>query len=745
MPSPVTPNEIKNTLPNVDSGVCDRLKKVIIDFPRKVYAWMSYVYNDDGSFTEEFKQELCQIKCDDIDVGTSGPTTDPTGGGQGGSIPKVTQLIATPATRSTGGIVLVWQHVDQAISYNIYRTPTITVNHASPGTQYAANATNINVEPLLEEVESGKKITFDNGTVLTTNAKAIVGATALSGSLSGVLPDSEEGHLPGADAKLLVKDRTVWTSPNWRQAAAGKICMRSDKSCTFLDEHGMEIWDGSQMSSVDGDNNLLNSLNGGHRYNYFVVGKSRGGEYSAYSKAVGGYSQVVKGFSAVDADTGLIYSGGGDAAYEQTVPNGQSFMRVVLRGGGGGGGAGGDYKEPSAIQYHVKNISYAGGANDTITFTLGGSSTPDINHWSTQVGKNEIRLLDNGNNNFERLFEVISVSGSTFVCKAIAALAGETPTSNGTNIPSTSDASFGRVYRTIDKQKVKVPGGGGGAGGLLVCVFAITNAITKVRVRTIDSTGSPKTVNYSDTGTGAFKQFVGNLSDSIGDEFVTYNRGGEGRQDATTHPTAGEPSTNPGAHTAVAFNGDPVNNDGISKSTLLAPYFTLLEVYNGSSWLEVARVADGQGGGYRNGFTQYRSLGGKGGSTHTTTNVTGCTLRTGALSKLVSGGKFFKAGADGKDGTTPTYFGPEAPGIAGKGGFVWDGHRPFGTNSPLEISKKGDITGNSGCSFDLSAPGSGGSGSTGSSIEEDTKFCIGGHAMAGCAWVTYSTTAYDKY
>ena len=58
MPSPVTPNEIKDTLPNVDSSLCDKLKKVIIDFPRKVYAWMSYMYNDDGTFSEDFKQEI---------------------------------------------------------------------------------------------------------------------------------------------------------------------------------------------------------------------------------------------------------------------------------------------------------------------------------------------------------------------------------------------------------------------------------------------------------------------------------------------------------------------------------------------------------------------------------------------------------------------------------------------------------------------------------------------------------------
>ena len=100
MASPVTPNEIKHTLPNVDSGICDRLKKVIIDFPRKVYAWFSYVYNDDGTFTEEFKQELCQIKCDDIGTTEPKPPNGDNGGG-GGTLDKIEGLVAGAGWRHT--------------------------------------------------------------------------------------------------------------------------------------------------------------------------------------------------------------------------------------------------------------------------------------------------------------------------------------------------------------------------------------------------------------------------------------------------------------------------------------------------------------------------------------------------------------------------------------------------------------------------------------------------------------------
>jgi len=741
MPSPVTPNEIKNTLPNVDSGVCDRLKKVIIDFPRKVYAWMSYVYNDDGTFTEEFKQELCAVKCDDKTTVVVCPIDPPPNGGDGGAIKRVTDLIATPATRSTGGIALIWQHVPNAAMYSVYRTPTITVDHASSGSTYAANATNIKVEPLIEELSSGKKITFDGGTVLTLTADAIVGATALAGTLSGTLDDTTEGHLSAADATLIIKDGTPWEASNHVQVEGGHICKRTNGTILFLDEHGGKIWDGSSHVNIKSDGTAANVIDGQRRYNYWVAGRTTSGQYSSFSNTASGFSKYVKGFTAVDGDTGLIYSGGGDAYYDQTVPTSPAvnIMRVVLRGGGGAGGAGGDHKETTAIQYYVKTLSYAGGANDTFTFTLGGSSVPNVNHWL--VG-DKINLKDNGNSNFDREFIVSQINGNSFVCKADTELAGESPSTSGT-IPATSDASHGRVYRLKDIQAVAIPGGGGGAGGFLIAVFNITSAITKVRVKTVDSTtGTALTVNYSNTGSGAFYQLTTYLDDVGDDNTISYNKGGDGRQSNTVAPTAGEP------HASDATS-NVANTVSYSKSTMIAPYFTLFEVYNGSSWLEVARVADGVGGGYRDGFTDLVSTGGAGGVTYSTTNVTGCTVRTTALSQLTGAvsGKFFKEGYKGTDGATAKYHGPNAFGTPGSGGFVWDGLRPIGHASPLSVDVFTDGVTRPGVSFDLNAPGSGGSGSKGSSEEKDSKNCKGGHAMAGCAWVTYApnANAYDKF
>jgi hypothetical protein len=365
---------------------------------------------------------------------------------------------------------------------------------------------------------------------------------------------------------------------------------------------------------------------------------------------------------------------------------------------------------------------------------------PNVNHW---VVGDKISLKGNGNDKFDREYVVSSISGNTFECKPDPSgeLAGETPSTTGT-IPATSDASHGRVYRLKDIQAVAIPGGGGGSGGFLIAVFNITSAITKVRVKTIDSTSTALTVNYSNENAGAFFQLTRYLADAGAENMVSYNKGGDGRQSASVAPTAGEP------HASDATS-NTANTVTYPKSTMTAPYFTLFEVYNGSAWLEVARVADGVGGGYRDGFTDLVSTGGAGGITYSTTDVTGCTVRTGALSKLLgaASGKFFKEGYKGADGKTAKHHGPNAFGSPGMGGFVWDGLRPYGAASATTVAEQGDGVTRPGVSFDLNAPGSGGSGSKGSSVETDSKNCIGGHAMAGCAWVTYAPTAnaYDKF
>ena len=149
------------------------------------------------------------------------------------------------------------------------------------------------------------------------------------------------------------------------------------------------------------------------------------------------------------------------------------------------------------------------------------------------------------------------------------------------------------------------------------------------------------------------------------------------------------------------------------------------------------------------------SLGGDGGETHTIigtggTNLTGggtAKLRATALGGTTSGnnGKIFKKGVEGNRGRTPKHPGPLQFGFPGGGGFVFDGLRTAQASSSLFFEAKGNIWYRPGNSVDSRAPGSGGYGCQGDTNESSGAQAWGGHAIAGCAWVTYSQTAYDSF
>jgi len=127
MASPIRPSDIKDTLPTTDGSACARLKKVIVDFPRRVYDWFSYIYNEDGTFTEAFKADFCAIKCDDVVGGTERPITVDNPGGNL-STPFVK---AGAALRPNGGIPIIFGHVEGATRYDIYRGTTNTFTDAT--------------------------------------------------------------------------------------------------------------------------------------------------------------------------------------------------------------------------------------------------------------------------------------------------------------------------------------------------------------------------------------------------------------------------------------------------------------------------------------------------------------------------------------------------------------------------------------------------------------------------------------
>lgn len=63
MPNPVKPSDLKSCIPATSGSLCDKLVKVLTVFPQLVYNFYSYIYNEDGTFTDEFKADLCGMDC----------------------------------------------------------------------------------------------------------------------------------------------------------------------------------------------------------------------------------------------------------------------------------------------------------------------------------------------------------------------------------------------------------------------------------------------------------------------------------------------------------------------------------------------------------------------------------------------------------------------------------------------------------------------------------------------------------
>ena len=704
MASPIRPSDIKDTLPTTDGSACARLKKVIVDFPRRVYEWFSYIYNEDGTFTEDFKTDFCAIKCDDIQVQDTNPNDDDTTP-SGGMTPPLVR--AGAAMRHEGGIPVVFQEVPYATKYDIYRG--------------------------------------------TTNAKDANTTIRLRKDLQprrGKITDDLNKHLS----------------------------IRPDGSIMYLDVQG-----GLKYKPNVGDEKT-NAVAGGTPYYYWVVAKNDSGSRSAYSSSAQniGFSRYVTNYTAIGSPK-LLWSG------QSETPSGlnaKTRLRLLLRGGGGGGGGGGDWTLPTWTKYYIKHMAYNSSNEEvTLTFYQEGSDVTDFN------ANDEITLEGTGlpswNKGGYKVDRVMN-QADEIVLKPIGSSLGNTfdlgdllSDENGGKVPGTTNiAYYGRAYATKHKLPQRIPGGGGGGGGMLQAVFELT-AITDVRVRTLD--WNDVEVNYepnpTEIGAGTYDHlnsldtdnFMG---DDSGDGFYPFNEGGMGRQTTGGDPAkAGEPKSTAGHH------GQPAANDNNTSNT--GPYKTVFEVKKGSTWYLVAWVSEGEGGGHADtGPLTRDSTGGKGappilfkasdtaaglGDKFGTTSNNAftpyaaasstvqavrygiishsgvCELRDEALGG--KGSKFF-APSDGSGGVMSKAH--NRAGEKGWAGAAWDSVQPGGTTWPGTGRNPGmkHLSRNRGSNgFDLQAPGSGGNCSDGCDDESYGPEAWGGHALAGCAYLTYATTS----
>lgn len=110
MSSPVRPSQLQAVIPSASGSVCDKFQRAFKTFPQLVSNWFSYAYNEDGSFTDAYKADVCAIDCAALAAG-GGPVV-------GASLAIPTLVQGAP---SNSQVNLQWTAIPGATFYELIR------------------------------------------------------------------------------------------------------------------------------------------------------------------------------------------------------------------------------------------------------------------------------------------------------------------------------------------------------------------------------------------------------------------------------------------------------------------------------------------------------------------------------------------------------------------------------------------------------------------------------------------------
>jgi len=360
MPTPVSPSEIKSTIPSASGSFCAKFLQVL-QLPKLFSTWYSYVYNEDLSFTDDFKADLCLVRC----TCSGGGSTPPDGGVPGGPIAP-TNVQATDGAFSTK-VVVTWNSVTAATSYEILRG---TVNDFSMATVIGTTTGNL-------------VVTFED-TAVTEAQVYYYWVRAYNGTLRGASSSPDTGYAVGALSAVtdLKASRGFYQS-----TVTGLTTGTGTIALVFTAASGANAYDiyrgttnvFSAATKIDSNRMPFDTSrkttqcvptpctspifvnNGGHllyydkpasiaqKYYYWVVAKMVSG---SIVQSVSEASNTAYGWIVLDSTAGTQVLGYDIVAHASPVPNSRTRAYVVLVGptaggaggndsfGGGGGGGG---------------------------------------------------------------------------------------------------------------------------------------------------------------------------------------------------------------------------------------------------------------------------------------------------------------------------------------------------------------------------------------------------------------------
>lgn len=421
MSSPVVPSDIKSLIPKPGGNFCEKFLNSVFNLPLKVWQVVSYIWNEDGSFTEDFKADVCNIECK-----CAGGATIPGGG------------LRAPVVSASDGqysdrVALTWDLIPGAVSYDVYRN---TINNSASANVIASDVTVGAYEDTT--VTAGQYYYY---WVKAKNPNSVSPFSASdrghAGSIATTLPQITDlaasqgfGESPGKVSLVFTPVTGAETYDVYRNTTddfATATLIDSNRS-PFNNAESTSI--GNQPFFVDNGGELVYlhdpgfpTINYYTPYYFWVVAKRSGPPIQSQpSNSARGW---VKGRPGIAPHTtGALFSGQGS----YTIPSGMVKIWFALHGSGAGGAGG--------------NVSVGGG---------GGGGSPVVVGWINVVAGGKIRVVSTPE------ADTSNAAAST----------------NGSNGPVTKFqySANGLFSDTVDVATASAAaggvfnGGGGGAGG----------------------------------------------------------------------------------------------------------------------------------------------------------------------------------------------------------------------------------------------------------------------------------------
>jgi fibronectin type 3 domain-containing protein len=338
MGSPVTPNDFKNLIPSALASLCDKFVKMF-QLPKYFYDWYSYVYDESGEFTDEFKAELCALGC------TGDETDNPTNP----NMPTPTGVSASDGTYDDK-VVVTWNAVtaptgiDAVTAYKVYRSLSTNENPGSAQLLATVNAptTTYNDTSAEEGTTYHYWVTATNGTETSAYGGEDVGhrgeATVTLPAISDLRATKGHYYLSSGYVTLAFTPITGATKYDIYRHTSNDFSLATkiasdeeaiDSTTTFGVTAGM-LWDNiNELAYLDQPPDPATE------YYYWVVGKKDS------PPATSPESNSAMGF--VRIDTGLVGAAiSGPMSGTITIPGGITKFRIRFCGHGGDGAGGGN-------------------------------------------------------------------------------------------------------------------------------------------------------------------------------------------------------------------------------------------------------------------------------------------------------------------------------------------------------------------------------------------------------------------